>query len=84
MTDAEWAAFLEDRGFVRRGLLAEALLWAYFERHPVCGVAAGESVYQRRFADLTLFFDRETAVGLARELICAGVPYDGGVPEGAS
>lgn len=85
MNEAEWTAFLEDRGFARRGMLEEALLYAYFERHPVCGVVAGVSVYRRRFEDVTLFFDRETAVGLARELIFAGVPYDGGgVPEVAS
>ncbi len=75
MTEAEWCAFLEDRGLDRRTMADEFLLYCFFERHPVVG---GEDVFRRS----GLLCGKGMASLAARALCIAGAPFDGGDPEG--
>lgn len=84
MDDFEWREFLEARGLPPlrvpgRGMAEEVLLFAFFAARPVAGEGAGE-VYERQIEGRSILLDRKTAVGIGRELMAAGAPYDNGDP----
>ncbi len=79
MDDFEWREFLEARGLTGRGMAEEVLLFAFFAARPVAGEGAGE-VYERQIEGGSILLDRKTAVGIGRELMAAGAPYDNGDP----
>jgi hypothetical protein len=78
MDEAEWRSFLHSSGLwdARRGMIEEMLLFAYFSGPRLAlgsDVGTGE-IYERG----GMLFGRMLAVGYARDLALAGVPYDGG------